>query len=605
MLGAILLACGPIHSTAAELRSPSQAAVNAAIAAPYIRYHRTVTGDVLTHAADSAGASTTLAVAAFAGNTRADTRLLGQIRHTLTAGNEPIANGGESALHERQVTAMFVIAKHTPRIWDQLTLAEKSKISLIMKATFVASAFTTSDHNPFVIAGSPPHSLDGAPTPDCPEGMVGGILAGVAYFGTTAASDILTGYDHSRFVAELDSGGLPNACATFNWKKENPASGAPTASQIESAVRRYLRSGRPLSDLPGIYQDILTHTYGRNVSTDMLKAFDDHRTHLANVLSLVVSGLWPKDGALETHAAALLEAGYTDLCKLAETVDLSDADGASRTHGGFGTTHGHLYNRSLWEDVLKPYLADSVPPPNPEFSAGSRIRSSASAKVHVSPSPTTVLTGLMPAGSLGTLLENQTTGNIHWWRVIFDNSVIGWINQADFSAAPTAESLTTTAGGPWLNLAIPSQSAPFIISFNMTPGNRNIEALTGLSTTAASGHSDLALALRFNTSGSIDALNGDSYQAANTLIYQPGVVYRVRLTVDPAHHTYSATATPAGSPPVNIATGYAFHNGLSSASTFANLAAVALTGSHTTSGVKLGPDSTRPSAPAGPKATAN
>ena len=76
-----------VAASAAELTGPSQAAVNAAIAAPFIRYSRTYPGGAHTNGAYYGGASITLAVASYAGNTTADTRLLAQIRDTLVAGH--------------------------------------------------------------------------------------------------------------------------------------------------------------------------------------------------------------------------------------------------------------------------------------------------------------------------------------------------------------------------------------------------------------------------------------------------------------------------------------------------------------------------------------
>jgi hypothetical protein len=654
-------ACALLAADAAELASPSPAAVSAAISAPYIRFNRTIAGGAYTNGAYFGGASITLAVASHAGNTAADTRLLGQIRYTLTAGNEPAANGGYPAQHEKQVTAMFVIVKQTPRIWEQLTAAEKAKIDRIMKATFVASAFTTSDNNPFIKAGTQQYTLDGdsnldrAWNPNYREGMAGGILVGVAYFGGPAAAEaILTGYSHSAFVAELNANGLPNAYQTFNWKAANPTSGAPSASQIETAVRTYRYFGMPLSDYLGIYEELVVDTYRRNVNAGinngtgingagkiatgaatlpnpgavgMLKefdasdsggarssfiyAFDGYRPHLANVLSLVVAGLWPQGSELANGAAALMNIGNTDLWYKAEKGYISYAKGASQglqDYGDFGSSHGFVYNRSLWDDVLKPYLAapgGGGPGPDPGFAAGARIQSGASAKVHSSASATAVLTGVLPSGTLGTLLEGPSNaGGVNWWRAVFDNGVPGWIDAANLSAAPASETLTTTAG-LWQNLALPPQTGTFTISFNMVPGASGIDCVTGLSTTAAAAFTDLAVALRFSTGNVVDARNGGSYQAANVLAYQPGVVYRAKLTVNLATHTYSATVTPAGGQPVTIASNYAFRNGQTSVTTLANLAASSVTGSHKTSGVRLGAESVKPAAPAGLRKSAN
>jgi hypothetical protein len=644
-------------SSAAELPGPSQAAVNAAIAAPFIRYSRTYSGGAHTNGAYFGGASIALAVASYAGNTTADARLLAQIRDTLVAGHEPTCNGGYPTQHEKHVTGMFVIVKHTPRIWDQLSSSEKTKIDRIMKATLYASAFTTSDNNPFIKSGTQQYTLDGDSNvdrgwnPNYREGMIGGMLVGMAYFGGPAATEaILSSYNHSQFLVELNSGNLPNAYETFNWKAAHASSGAPSASQIETAVRTYRYFSMTLADYMDIYEDLVAFTYSRNVNaglnngagingygkiasgaatlpnpgapgmfrefdgndangsrSSLIYAFEGYRPALTNQLSLIVAGFWQKDTPITSAAVALMNIGNTDLWYKAEKGYHSYAKGASQGYqdfGDFGTSRGFIYNRSLWDDVLKPYhdLPGGGDPPPSGFAIGSRVESGASAMVHGAASAEAVLTGLLPAGSRGTLVGGPVgTETIEWWQADFDNGVSGWIRVEDISAAPASVVLTSSPLDVWKNLAIPPQSGSFTVSFNMTASSAGTDGVTGLSASSASDYSQLAVIVRFASSGVVDARNGGAYQAANSLVYQPGVTYRVRLTVNVPNHTYSATVTPAGGSPVVIASNYAFRNGQSSVSSLANLAAVAtISGSHTVSEVSLGADSTPPSKPSTP-----
>lgn len=637
----------------AELASPSQAAVDAAIASPFIRFNRTISGGAHTNGAWNGGASIALAVASYAGNTTADVRLLQQIRYTLTAGNEPTANGGYPSQHEKHVTGMFVIARNTPRIWNQLGAAEKARIDLIMKATFIASAFTTSDNNPYVKAGTQQYALDGDSNlnrgwnPNYREGMIGGILVGMAYFGGPVAADaILANYNHSPFVAELNANSLPNAYETFNWKAANPASAAPSGSMIESAVRSYRFFGLALADHLKIYQSLANDTYqgavnaglnggagingaGRIVSgadtlpnkgvqgmlkefasvdangprSSLIYAFDGYRPHMTNQLSLIVGGYWPKGDAIVTGAVTRMDIGNTDLWYKAEKGYIGYAKGQSQgladyaTHGG---SYGFVYNRSLWDDVLKPYHGLAGGGVVPEFPAGTRIETGVSANVRAAASAGAALAGTLPPGVFGTVLAGPVTADsIEWWQVYFDTGLTGWIDRADFAAAPAAEYLTATAGGAWRNLALPPQTGSFTVSFNMRPGSSGMDGVTGLSSSPATAYADLAVAVRFSAAGVVDARNGAAYQAANPLVYQAGVTYRAVLTVNVAAHTYSATVTPPAGVPVVIASNFAFRTEQASATSLGNLAAVANSGSHTTSGIKLEAAGKPPSAPTG------
>jgi hypothetical protein len=642
------------------LPSPSQAAVDAAKACQLISFNRAFSGGAHTNGAWFGGANITLAVASYAGNTSGDARLLEQIRHTLTAGNEPTCNGGYPAQHERHATGMFVIIKNTPRIWDQLTVAEKSRIDLIMKAALVANAFTTSDNNPYVKTDTQEYALDGDTNlnrdwnPNYREGMIGGVLTGMAYFGGPGpAQTILTNYSHTAFVAELKSNNLPNIYETFNWKVANPTSKAPSGSTIEAAVDSYKYYGSSLTNYMAIYEALMSDTYGRNVNAGlnngagidgagkivsgadtlpnkgalgMLKefnavdangprsswvyAFDGYRPHLTNQLALITSGFWPKGSTIANNAVTRMNIGNTDLWYKAEKGYIGYAKGKAQStvdYPSYGPSRGFTYNRSLWDDVLKVYHGlpgggtdpDPDPDPEPLFPAGTRMLTNTAAPLRADAASSGAVVGTMALGSYGTVLGGPVSADgIDWWQVYSDSGVTGWIDAAHFSAAPASEFLNTANGG-WQNRSIPAQAGTFTISFNMRPSAANIDALTGLSVASASSFSHLAAVVRFAPSGAFDARNGGSYAAANVLTYQAGVTYRVQMTVNVAARTYSATVTAPNGSPVTIANNYAFRTEQASVTSLSYLAASASIGTHTTSGIILQGAGSAPSAPTG------
>ncbi|MDF2439516.1 MAG: hypothetical protein JWN98_500, partial [Abditibacteriota bacterium] len=200
----------PAALPAKPLAGPPPEAVNEAIKAPLTRHNRSIKGGAHTNMGHHGEAPVILAAAAMAGNTAADARLLEQMRYTMIGGNDITANGGYPAQHDRHVTAMYTIAKLTPRIWNQLSAVERQRIDLLMKAAFVSCAFTTSDNNPFVLAKTQQYTVDGDSNlnrdwnPNFREGMVGGLLVGVVYFGgAEKAQAVLEGYRHTPFVNEV------------------------------------------------------------------------------------------------------------------------------------------------------------------------------------------------------------------------------------------------------------------------------------------------------------------------------------------------------------------------------------------------------------------
>ena len=394
-------------ASATMLNSPSQTAINGAISCELIDYGRDYTNGAYTNGPFFGGASIVLAVASYTGNTSTDARLLQQIRFSIVGGNEICANGGFPAQHELHVTGMFAIAKQTPRIWSQLTAAEKTRIDLIMKASLISCAFTTSNYNPYLTSG-PQRTLDGDTNvgrdwnPNYREGMHGSTLVAMVYFGGPVATQaILDGYNHAQFVAELYTNGLSNAWQTFNWKVLYPNSLAPTGTTIENSVRYYKYYNSMISDHVGIYNSLVNDTYGKNVNSGlnnglgvnggwgrivsgantlpnpgavgMLKEFDSgdgsgsrsalnyvysgFRSHQNTQLVLIIGGYWQKGSASANNAAGRLRIGNTDLWYKLEKGYYSYANGSPQgAHGmDYAASQGFSYIRSLWEDVLSPY----------------------------------------------------------------------------------------------------------------------------------------------------------------------------------------------------------------------------------------------------------
>ena len=399
----------------AQLRPPSHAAVVQAINAPFIRHGRRYTGGANTNEGWGGGSPVVLAAASYAGDTSADAALLAQVRDTIAGGNEPVANGGYPAQHERWVEGMFAIVRHTPRIWSRLSNSERIKIDTLMRGVLIASAFTTSDSNPYLHGGGSQYALDGDDNlnrdwnPNYREGMVGMMLVGAAYFGGGAgAQAVLDGYQPGPFLAQLRSFGFTNMAETFNWKADHPGSPAPSAGQVAAAVRSYRYYGLALTQPMGILRRLADDTYqghvncglngGAGISTSngpagridsgcaglpnkgaagMLKefdtsdgggprsgasyAYDSYRVGLVNHLTLLTAGLW-SPGADANAVLARKRIGVPDLWYKLD-------------HGYVGYANGHImdvprggyvfksddpdfafpYARTLWYDVVAPY----------------------------------------------------------------------------------------------------------------------------------------------------------------------------------------------------------------------------------------------------------
>jgi hypothetical protein len=134
----------------------------------------------------------------------------------------------------------------------------------------------------------------------------------------------------------------------------------------------------------------------------------------------------------------------------------------------------------------------------------------------------------------------------------------------------------------WVSAGFDAQSAGFTYGFDMTPSSTNIDAVVGLGGVyPVNAYDQLACVIRFNSSGKIDARNGGGYAAVNDFTYSPGIIYTVRLIVDPIAKTYNATVAANGGAPVVIAQNYAFRLEQATLGTFNRMALFANIGSHT------------------------
>jgi len=99
----------------------------------------------------------------------------------------------------------------------------------------------------------------------------------------------------------------------------------------------------------------------------------------------------------------------------------------------------------------------------------------------------------------------------------------------------------------------------------------------GLSDGAQSAYANLAAIARFNPSGNIDAYNGTSYQAANTIPYTGGTTYAFEFIVNVPAQTYTVYVTPAGGTTTLVGQNYAFRT---SANPLNNLSLYAAVGTN-------------------------
>jgi hypothetical protein len=124
----------------------------------------------------------------------------------------------------------------------------------------------------------------------------------------------------------------------------------------------------------------------------------------------------------------------------------------------------------------------------------------------------------------------------------------------DVVGAPCA----TSMGGAWVNNPFPAKTGMFTVTFEATTSAVPGDTVMGLSNNATMAFTGLAVIVRFNPEGTIDARNAGAYAAAAAIPYVANMTYRFRLVVNVAMHSYSAYVTPPGGQERLVGMNYAF-----------------------------------------------
>jgi hypothetical protein len=128
--------------------------------------------------------------------------------------------------------------------------------------------------------------------------------------------------------------------------------------------------------------------------------------------------------------------------------------------------------------------------------------------------------------------------------------------------------MTATPTNGWSNLNENGFSNTSEWFFDAMPTASPTSSLIGVSQGPQTSSAGFGTLVRFNSSGTIDALNGSTYEAVHTFKYKSHTTYHFTLDVNVPAHTYSVSVYAAGgnggfgcpscSTATTIATNYAF-----------------------------------------------
>ncbi len=326
-------------------------------------------------------------------------RLAAQIGNLVVGGHEPDANGSLEGWSHNDIAQAILLAKHEPSVWNLLTVAQKVKIDLLMKALAIAGNWQFNDQNDF-------HSdLDGVchfqktNNPNYREGYVGIVIAASQYFGASQLNSVFTSFSYASFTKQLQAAGFTNI--TTAWAGSGATlmtSGGKDkcgGSGVGAKVP-FIYQGAALNDPVGVYAKLALFTYQDTVTSsgangkayivghktspcqgmkgmehefnssdsggprsDALYSFEGWMNSLSTRTTMTVLGTWGS-GSVQQNLATLMKVGSADLLfKLSvgyEGYFLGQTRLVNQTSPASDgpSAKGFFFDKQVWNNVLSP-----------------------------------------------------------------------------------------------------------------------------------------------------------------------------------------------------------------------------------------------------------
>jgi hypothetical protein len=139
-----------------------------------------------------------------------------------------------------------------------------------------------------------------------------------------------------------------------------------------------------------------------------------------------------------------------------------------------------------------------------------------------------------------------------------------------FAALPSAAQCVQPAIGVWSNHYFSKETSTFTATYEAIPKQADMDGIVGFSFKSTNNFGNIAADTRFNTSGTIDVLNGGKFAAAVSVPYSVGQQYQFRVVISPSTHRYSVYVTPPGGSEITLASNYVFYTQQSTTSKLNN-----------------------------------
>ncbi len=143
-------------------------------------------------------------------------RLVNHITYLTSGGKEPASRGALGGWIDNPIAQAFVLAKHTPAVWNELNKKDREKCDFIMKYMAVSNNYMQNYANNPSRDLSQTYEYNKTWNPNMQEGNVHAMAAAYIYFGgADEVNKILAGFDYDQYIAKMDEYNFTNVKRYF------------------------------------------------------------------------------------------------------------------------------------------------------------------------------------------------------------------------------------------------------------------------------------------------------------------------------------------------------------------------------------------------------